>query len=248
MGVIDIRTGKTMTRGGFLKGILASGIAPSITMGVIASARQADAVSARGLPSGGGARRATNFWNKPYDAEVEYLLGDGKSYIILGKAVTYAEVQFRRDTYKQYGSPIGLQRVESPYCAMYVRQEPTNTYNYIQYGGAIGQRIISYGSYHTLIYAENAPLKIDGSNVLSVGSDGVTTEYDWWLFGANGGMPGSRFMCDKCQISYAKIGFASYSLDLIPVRVGSVGHMYDRISGKLFSNSGTGAFDVGRDV
>ena len=35
--------------------------------------------------------------------------------------------------------------------------------------------------------------------------------------------------------------------DFIPVRVGNVGYMYDRVSGKLFCNQGTGAFVIGPD-
>jgi hypothetical protein len=37
-------------------------------------------------------------------------------------------------------------------------------------------------------------------------------------------------------------------LDLIPVRVGNVGYMYDKVSGKLFGNAGTGDFVLGPDV
>ena len=37
-------------------------------------------------------------------------------------------------------------------------------------------------------------------------------------------------------------------LDLIPVRVGNVGYMFDRVSGQLFGNSGTGSFVLGPDV
>ena len=37
-------------------------------------------------------------------------------------------------------------------------------------------------------------------------------------------------------------------MDMIPVRVGSVGYMYDRVSGRLFGNDGTGAFVVGPDA
>ena len=36
--------------------------------------------------------------------------------------------------------------------------------------------------------------------------------------------------------------------DFIPVRVGQVGYMYDRVSGKLFGNAGTGDFQYGLDV
>ena len=35
--------------------------------------------------------------------------------------------------------------------------------------------------------------------------------------------------------------------DLIPVRKNGVGYMYDRVSGTLFGNSGTGAFTIGPD-
>ena len=36
-------------------------------------------------------------------------------------------------------------------------------------------------------------------------------------------------------------------VDLIPVRKGTVGYIYDRVSGKLFGNAGTGAFIIGPD-
>lgn len=37
-------------------------------------------------------------------------------------------------------------------------------------------------------------------------------------------------------------------LDLIPVRVGQVGYMYDRVSGQLFGNANVGDFILGPDV
>lgn len=36
--------------------------------------------------------------------------------------------------------------------------------------------------------------------------------------------------------------------DFIPVRKGNIGYMYDRVSGKLFGNSGTGNFILGNDI
>lgn len=35
--------------------------------------------------------------------------------------------------------------------------------------------------------------------------------------------------------------------DFIPVRVGQVGYLYDRVSGQLFGKYGTGDFIVGPD-
>jgi hypothetical protein len=37
-------------------------------------------------------------------------------------------------------------------------------------------------------------------------------------------------------------------LDLIPVRIGQVGYMYDKVSGQLFDNAGTGNFILGNDI
>lgn len=36
-------------------------------------------------------------------------------------------------------------------------------------------------------------------------------------------------------------------LDLIPVRVSTTGYMYDKVSGQLFGNAGTGSFTLGPD-
>lgn len=36
-------------------------------------------------------------------------------------------------------------------------------------------------------------------------------------------------------------------LDLIPIRKGNIGYMYDRVSGQLFGNAGRGAFLIGPD-
>lgn len=37
-------------------------------------------------------------------------------------------------------------------------------------------------------------------------------------------------------------------LDLVPVRVGTVGYMYDKVSRKLFANAGAGGFILGNDI
>ena len=36
--------------------------------------------------------------------------------------------------------------------------------------------------------------------------------------------------------------------DYITVRRGTVGYLYDRVSGQLFGNAGTGAFGYGNDL
>ena len=38
------------------------------------------------------------------------------------------------------------------------------------------------------------------------------------------------------------------SRDFVPIRFGSVGYMYDKVSGQLFGNAGTGDFILGNDI
>ena len=51
------------------------------------------------------------------------------------------------------------------------------------------------------------------------------------------------------SFKYVKIGTSRDDLlfDGIPVRVGTVGYLYDRVSGQLFGNAGTGDFVIGPD-
>ena len=58
----------------------------------------------------------------------------------------------------------------------------------------------------------------------------------------------SKNNAETCRIWYAKIIYNNVLMrDFIPVRVGQTGYMYDRVSGQLFGNSGTGAFILGHD-
>ena len=51
----------------------------------------------------------------------------------------------------------------------------------------------------------------------------------------------------SCKFHYLKFKGRDGLLDIIPVRVGDIGYLYDRVSGQLFGNSGTGAFIIGPD-
>jgi hypothetical protein len=36
--------------------------------------------------------------------------------------------------------------------------------------------------------------------------------------------------------------------DFIPVRIGNTGYMFDKITGKMYGNAGTGSFTLGPDL
>lgn len=57
-------------------------------------------------------------------------------------------------------------------------------------------------------------------------------------------LKGNHIRCFKFQIIQDSV----IVIDLIPVRKNGVGYMYDKISGELFGNNGTGSFTYGNDV
>ena len=77
-------------------------------------------------------------------------------------------------------------------------------------------------------------------------SDAFDTGVSYWLFGRNGSNPphfGSYRIYSVKMWNVDTLVF-----DGIPVRKGTVGYMYDKVSGKLFGNQGTGEFILGTDL
>ena len=93
--------------------------------------------------------------------------------------------------------------------------------------------------------------KIDGNIITPEDFDKFSphqTDPDCYLFWCGGSSEGKW----SGRIYYIKISTNSKTFDFIPVRFTnkngvSEGAMYDRISGRLFRNSGTGAFIIGPD-
>ena len=57
------------------------------------------------------------------------------------------------------------------------------------------------------------------------------------------------FGTDSAKIAWLKVRIGNNIVyDLIPVRIGTTGYMYDKVSGELFGNSGTGDFVLGPDI
>ena len=101
-----------------------------------------------------------------------------------------------------------------------------------------------YGIKHTLDYKFGS-IKLDES-VIGTNRGQVNTQVPIRLFGRGGG---ANQTTDKLRIySVQFIDNDEVILDLIPVRVGQVGYMYDKVSGQLFGNSGTGNFILGNDI
>jgi hypothetical protein len=90
-------------------------------------------------------------------------------------------------------------------------------------------------------------LVVNGTN-LSATSNTFSSQNSIYLFGKHRDNLSSGD-AENCRVYYFKM-YNSGTLvrDFIPVRVGSIGYMYDKVSGKLFSNQGTGNFILGSDI
>ena len=76
----------------------------------------------------------------------------------------------------------------------------------------------------------------------------VTSTVPLCLFALNGGS-GTDSRKFVGRIAYVKIYLSDVLvMDCIPVRVGQTGYMYDKVSGNLFGNRGTGDFILGPDI
>ena len=100
-------------------------------------------------------------------------------------------------------------------------------------------------------------ITLDGSVVktYTVAATGLADNtLPFFLFARNNG--GNALYLAKCRImgySYKEYVDSTRqsvvkSCDLIPVRVGTTGYMYDTVSGELFENAGTGEFILGPDT
>ena len=56
---------------------------------------------------------------------------------------------------------------------------------------------------------------------------------------------GSATQNCSCRVEEVEIGTRMH---LIPVRKNGLGYMYDKVSGTMFGNSGTGDFILGNDI
>ena len=192
----------------------------------------------------------------PYDAEVEYLQGDGVARIMLDDRYT-AE--------KKY---IGIGITEESYTGRFAGAEQGRR---VQYVGATSGRIEAkfnspgnsvivsvdgatpYKCYDYIADGVNISISLDG-NVLSSKATTVKIPYvanKMELFAIRGISSSTEIVgtwAGLCYYFRLVTVEGETVLDLIPVRKDGVGYMYDRVLGKLYGNAAdSGAFVIGPD-
>lgn len=182
----------------------------------------------------------------PYDAEVEYLESTGTQFVdteVIPNSETGINIKVTK-----------LNSQDTYICGL--RDTTGNTrwcvgnVPYYGYGAYADNRSVSTNMTYTacLNYLNNKKFSVPGhgddvslptlsftpsNNIRLFGSAGVSASYAKWT---------GRMLA--CKISQG----SDVIIDFIPVRIGTTGYMYDRVSGVLFGNAGTGNFILGNDV
>lgn len=200
-------------------------------------------------------RRVMGGKSLPYDAEIEYLEGDKLSYIdtgIIGGSNVSFQIDFLyKEAYNGYE--------ENIYFLFGSRFDYDNN----QFGFITSYRDIwRYGNSRNGNISVNTPRRmvvdnLQHHNVLNLTENNksvltVTINYTTFtnniniiMFGLNSN---NNIRLGNGRIYRAKWYVNDIIIrDFIPVRKGTTGYMYDKVSKQLFGNSGTGAFILGPD-
>lgn len=181
-----------------------------------------------------------------YDAEVEYLYSDGNQYIDLqwdGNSATDAfGIEYR------IPSPIANARFFNGDTAgpnIYVNSSKVLAYssNWSDWRATnMGCGTDVKRKYKVDFY--NKTYQIDSGNPGTLSNDSTAISTNMVLCGPMGSNPQFVGYIYNAQIWREDV----LSADLIPVRIGQVGYMYDRVRNLLLPNAGTGSFTIGADI
>lgn len=187
----------------------------------------------------------------PYDAEVEFLQNVGSSYILTDYIPTGSNIKFQGkfhlDSYSAaYAAWFGAYTGESYSAYRIFRGNTDNTKLYFTCGTrASGSGILSGVALDTTYEFEltKTTLKANSLSRTFTPTNGSGNTDKLKIFTANG----IGFTYGK--LYYLKV-FDGNSLisDFIPVRVGEVGCLYDKVSKRLYFNEGSGDFLIGGDL
>lgn len=189
----------------------------------------------------------------PYDAEIEYLEGTGTQYI---------------DTGISQNSNVGalIQSYIAPgttgdFCILGVGSDQwrwgLSYYNtQLQISGLSVGGVVTWLNYNTsgpiitisYNYDNDKNAYLDGNLVRSSIPYGSLSSGNIWMFGYNYNGNGTLWRGLNGRIYSCKMTNNGILIrDFVPVRKDGVGYMYDKVSGQLFNNRGSGDFVLGPD-
>lgn len=182
----------------------------------------------------------------PYDAEVEYLESTGAQYIdadVLLHSTTAYNYSFEFKCYAPTQTDMS-----TIFNCMFENKSMNWPGETIRYEKPSGNRINYSNNTGNINSAWNGPFYLNTTFVAKGGNRGTdkahntpTTIFASWKNGA-------PYRLSILKLYYFKlINNDVLVRDFVPVRKNGVGYLYDRVSGQLFGNAGTGQFIVGQD-
>ena len=202
----------------------------------------------------------------PYHAKIEYLETTGTQYIDTGIVQTTRNFEVTIQ-FQWIGSTVS--DFESFFAYMVDGGiTPRSGFHKYQGNWMFGTNVTTStgvtvdNNVHTLFWTSNAStqqedlyidnVKIGTGTTTSTGISNNTISFFLGSRNRNGSIDypaATRFMSLKYkEFSDNDHAVKTSEWDFIPVRIQQTGYMYDRVSGQLFGNSGTGDFTLGQDV
>ena len=207
----------------------------------------------------------------PYDAEIEYLEKNGANYIdtgIYGNQPISVKLRMLSAVSTYYQCVIGCLHTNNPstnrFAPVIISSTKIVGVTYYSTASSGGKNVstamsnaIPFEVHSSLVpNAQTSMVKLDTEATFTsktwTDSHNVAAGYNMYLFAANNQGTPQSYMNNGGRIYFCQIfsddSWTTMVRDFIPVRVGTVGYMYDRISGQLFGNQGTGDFVLGPDI
>lgn len=185
----------------------------------------------------------------PYDAEIEYLQADGNAYIDLNYIPLDGNI-IRAELVAGYG-------INNNQRKFLFSDSNSGVSHYCEINGS--QKYGAFNAYCSPVLQNgvmyDVVIEIDNTNVnYFLDYEGATYTYS----ATNANTMYRNLVLFRLTSVYKGVGHRIRSVkiydnntlvfDMFSVRVGTVGYMYDRVSGQLFGNAGTGAFVLGQAI
>lgn len=184
----------------------------------------------------------------PYDAEIEWLYSDGSAYIDTGIEATgdlFVECEFKIENNTNAAIAGAILNVGGTYNRAHLSPTGTQVYWYKDSFLTTTVTINNASFYHFTLDTINGTYSVNNT-IVSFSVRDFTCNCNYGIFARL-----SSNMAIQSKPSYFKwfkmARNETLLRDFIPVRIGQVGYMYDRVSGELFGNAGTGDFVLGND-
>lgn len=192
----------------------------------------------------------------PYDAEIEYLRGTGTQYIDTGYTPVIGDsiyCEFMLNAVTLFGFQALYSAGTKDYQVIFLTEIRDNhiTDTFIKHFANGDAAKLNYNASMNTWYT----LTVTSAGVSTIGNYTTTSnpkaekaeidgnEKTLWLWKRRNNTSPFEGRIRRFYIKNNGV----MKLDLIPVRVGNVGYLYDKVSGQLFGNAGTGEFILGPD-